>query len=99
MAAPILVKRQCLLLFVKEIKVVTKHKNLFLGLVRQQVGDSDLLNLKVIGKKTSTVMKNCGMYDGISASCENASSASLKSCRWDNIITWNISISWKGEMF
>jgi hypothetical protein len=41
----------------------------------------------------------CGMNDRISASCENASLAALKSCYWDYVITWNVSLSWKGEMF
>ena len=38
MAAPISVKRQCLLLFAKKILVVKEHNNLYLGLVTPSTG-------------------------------------------------------------
>jgi len=39
------------------------------------------------------------MNDGTSVSCENASLATLKSCRSDYVMTWNSFISWKRETF
>jgi len=39
------------------------------------------------------------MNDGISASCENASLATLKSCRWEYVRNEMCSISWKEETF
>jgi len=45
-----------------------------------------LEKIRVVAKGKLEIYWLCGMNNGISASCENVSSATLKSCRWDNII-------------